>query len=109
VALSRLTEAGLLLLDRELSRDPVHLTVVGAKGDADAAALFQAALRVPGTYKRLEWWDRAEGALPNADVEYPKLRRAAAFVCTERRCSVPLYRADDIATFLTESSRGPES
>jgi uncharacterized protein YyaL (SSP411 family) len=65
--------------------------------------MFQAVLRVPGSYKRLEWWDRGEGPLPNPDVEYPPLKRAAAFVCTNRRCSVPLYKPEDVAQFLAES------
>ncbi len=103
VALSRLSEAGILLLDREFAADPLHLTIVGPKTDPAALALYQAALRLPGAYKRLEWWDRSEGPLPNADVEYPPLKRAAAFVCTERRCSVPLYQREDLAAFLAES------
>jgi uncharacterized protein YyaL (SSP411 family) len=103
VGLSRITEAGILLLDRELAGEPLHLTVVGRKDDPAAAAMFQAVLRVPGSYKRLEWWDRGEGPLPNPDVEYPPLKRAAAFVCTNRRCSVPLYKPEDVAQFLAES------
>ena len=34
-------------------------------------------------------WDKAEGPLPRADVSYPELAVAAAFVCTEGRCSAP--------------------
>jgi uncharacterized protein len=53
--------------------------------------LFQAALRYPYGYKRLEWWDAREGPLPNPDVQYPELKRAAAFVCTNITCSRPIY------------------
>ncbi len=102
VALSRLTEAGILLLDREMNANPMHLTVIGPKGDAATQALYDAALRVPGAYKRLDWWDRAEGPLPNPDVNYPELKKPAAFVCTDQRCSVPIFRAADIAAFLAE-------
>jgi len=103
VALSRLTEAGILLLDRELAGAPLHLTVVGSRSDPRAAALHAAMLRVGAGYKRVEWWDRALGPLPNPDVQYPPLKRAAAFVCTDRRCSVPLYEPDAIPSFLAES------
>ena len=93
-----LEEAGILLADDELARDPTHLTIVGAKSDPAARALFDVALRTPGSYRRIEWWDRAEGALPNNDVEYPQLKKAAAYVCTAGRCSRPSYEAADYAS-----------
>ena len=105
VALARLTEAGVLLVDAELARDPLHLAVVGAKDDEASAALHAACLRVPGAYKRLEWWDRAEGALPNPDIAYPKLAKPAAFVCTENTCSTPIREPAEIARFLAEVAR----
>ena len=91
VALKRRTEAGLLIADRELSNDPVHLTVVGAKGDPVAKELFRIAQRQAGTYKRIEWWDRSEGPMPNPDVQYPDLPKAAAYVCSQNRCSLPVF------------------
>jgi len=102
VALSRITEAGILLADIERSSDPLHLTVVGARNDPAARALFDACLRVPGAYKRVEWWDRDEGPLPNPDIRYPPSARAAAYVCTDRRCSTPIRAPDQIAQFLAE-------
>jgi hypothetical protein len=102
VALSRLTEAGILILDREMNADPMHLTVIGPKQDSTTQALYNAALRVAGAYKRLDWWDRSEGPLPNPDVNYPPLKKPAAFVCTDQRCSVPITRPEDIAAFLAE-------
>ena len=77
--------AGILVADHELATDPLHVTVVGHKDDPAARALFAAALASPGAYKRLEWWDEREGPLPNADVQYPVLKRAAAFTCTGQR------------------------
>ncbi|HET9482912.1 MAG TPA: hypothetical protein VFO79_03060, partial [Xanthomonadales bacterium] len=105
VALSRLTDAGVLLADREIHRDPLHLTVVGAKDAAASRALFDACLRVPGGYKRLDWWDRAEGPLPNPDIAYPKLARPAAFVCTDDTCSTPIHEPGEVASFLAEFAR----
>jgi uncharacterized protein YyaL (SSP411 family) len=91
VALLRATEPGILLADAETTTDPVHLTIVGAKDDPVAQTLFHTALRVPGAYRRIEWWDRREGALQNADVQYPELPKAAAFVCTQGACSLPQF------------------
>lgn len=86
--------AGLLLADHELTRPPTHLTIVGSKTDEVAARLFETALQYASGYKRVEWWDRAEGNLPNADVEYPQLSQPAAFVCTQRSCSSPIRKPE---------------
>jgi uncharacterized protein YyaL (SSP411 family) len=91
VALLRATEPGILLADAEMTTDPLHLTIVGRKDDPGAQSLFETALRVPGTYRRVEWWDRREGALQNPDVQYPGLPNAAAFVCTRGACSLPQF------------------
>ena len=106
VARWRFTRSGILLLDDELSKDPLHLTVRGSKTDPAAARLFAAALQTPGWYKRVEWWDDAEGPLPNPDVQYPRLQRAAVFVCTEKRCSLPLFSGAELVGMLAELGRG---
>ncbi len=104
VALSRYTESGILLLDAEIAAEPLHLTIRGAKLDASANALFLAALKVPGGFRRIEWWDEAEGVLMNDDVRYPNLKRAAAFVCTARTCSTPITRPEGIAEYLAAAA-----
>jgi len=87
----RLPTSSALLVDMEIGSQPLHLTVVGHKDDPAAQKLFQAALRYPSVYKRLEWWDVREGRLPNPDVQYPELKEAAAFICTSRTCSPPIF------------------
>lgn len=82
---------GLLLADAELAREPMHLTVVGRKDDEKAKALYLAALRYPANYRRIEWWDKREGPLPNPDVRYPDLKEAAAFYCENKACSLPFF------------------
>jgi uncharacterized protein YyaL (SSP411 family) len=88
--------AGILLCDQEMSMEPLHVTVVGAKADAQAKALFCAANALPETYKRIEWYDRTEGSLPNSSVEFPSMPKAAAFMCANGQCSMPAYTADDL-------------
>jgi uncharacterized protein len=92
----RLPASSVLLADLELSSEPLHLTIVGSKIDPVARNLFQEALRYPAGYKRLEWWDPREGKLPNPDVQYPQLKVSAAFICTNRTCSPPVYKAADL-------------
>ena len=103
IALSEITEPGILLADDEFHADPLHLTVSGAKNDPVARDLFSTLQHLPQWYKRIEWWDRAEGPLPNPDVGYPPTKRAAAFVCTENRCSLPIYSSADVLEFLKTS------
>lgn len=104
-ALSFLAAAGeaqrlatdVLLADRELNATPIHITVVGGKQDPAAQALHVAALRFPATYLQIDWWDAAEGPLPNPAVHYPRLARAAAFACTGSTCSTPVFEPAGVA------------
>lgn len=96
VALKRRTEAGILIADVELAVNPAHLTIVGSKTDPAAQSLFATAQGHPESYKRIEWWDRAEGPMPNPDVQYPELPRAAAYVCAQNRCSLPVFTGPEL-------------
>jgi hypothetical protein len=101
VALSRrVAVAGVLLADDENSGPALHIAIVGGKNDSAALDLYRIALAFPGGYKRVEWYDEAEGPLPNSDVEYPHFDRAAAFVCTGTACSQPAKSAADLVKRL---------
>jgi uncharacterized protein YyaL (SSP411 family) len=93
----RFPAASPLLADLELGSEPLHLTIVGHKDDPAAQRLFTWALHYPASYKRLEWWDTREGRLPNPDVQYPELKQAAAFICTSRTCSPPVFDGEKLA------------
>jgi uncharacterized protein YyaL (SSP411 family) len=96
---------GILLANRELTTSPLHITVVGSKTDTTASSLFQAALKLPALYKRVEWWDSQEGTLPNNDVDYPALENAAAFICTDRTCSPPVFSAQKLVAVAGKSNQ----
>ena len=87
----------ILLADREINQDPIHITVVGEKSKPDSGKLFRAAVGYPGIYRRIEWWDKTAGALPNPDVRYPQLKRPAAFACADNACSLPVFQPSGIA------------
>ncbi len=91
---------GLLLADAEIKTPPLHLTIVGAKADLQAQALFGAAIATAPAYKQTEWYDSAEGSLPGSDISFPKLPQAAAFVCTGNLCSAPVFDAKALTTML---------
>lgn len=98
---------GVLLADRELAAAPTHMTVVGHKDDADALALYAGARALPASYRRLEWWDTREGKLPNADVDYPDLGKAAAFACNGNQCSLPTFNAADLKETVGQMAKLP--
>ena len=91
---------GVLLANDEATGEPLHITIVGSKTDPRSAALHQAALGQGAGFRRVEWWDPAEGRLLNPDVEYPVLGRPAAFVCSDRSCSLPLFEPGAIVRHL---------
>lgn len=96
---------GVLLAERELQREPVHVTIVGARDAPASRALHGAALAYPAVYKRAEWWDPAGAKLPNHDVEYPDLGEPAAFACSNRICSVPVFDPRDLAAAVDRVMR----
>lgn len=87
---------GVLLADRELASEPDHVTIVGEKKDPVAKDLYLTGLAYPSSYKRIEWWDRRAGPLPNPDVQYPELPKTAAFVCAEKVCSLPAFTREKL-------------
>ena len=91
---------GVLLANLEMSKDPVHITIVGKKKSQHASKLFTAALKSPSHFKRIEWWDKTEGDLPNMDVTYPQLDKPAAFICTNGACSSPIFEPEKIDSTL---------
>jgi uncharacterized protein YyaL (SSP411 family) len=104
--IARLQPAGgVLLADEESTHEPLHVTIVGSKSDPHAAELFRAARAIPLPYRRIEWLDAREGALPNNDVTFPKLSRAAAFSCSGRACSLPAFNVAELEKRLRPSDR----
>jgi hypothetical protein len=100
VAKRRILVAGTLIADHELVHVPAHITVVGKKSDPQAKELFFAAVKSPLIYKRIDWLDKSEGNLPNLDVDFPDLGKAAAFLCAGNRCSSPAYRPEDLEKLI---------
>jgi uncharacterized protein YyaL (SSP411 family) len=95
-----------LLAEDELRNEPVHITIVGAKDDPRAAALYRAALAYPLVNKRAEWWDKREGKLANIDVDYPDYPGGpAAFACTSTFCSYPVTEPGAISAQLDSLKR----
>jgi uncharacterized protein YyaL (SSP411 family) len=92
--------SNILSLNRELYKDPVHLTVVGLTNSSKTKKLFRESLKLPITYLRLELYDPFRARLLNNNIEYPRLKDAAVFVCSNGTCSAPIYSPDDLKDFI---------
>ena len=89
----RFSSAATLLVDDDLRRAPLHVTIVGPRDDPRSRELVRTALAHPDAFKRVELWDRRDGPLPRTDVDYPSPEAPTAFVCRDGRCSAPLLTA----------------
>jgi uncharacterized protein YyaL (SSP411 family) len=86
----------ILLLQRELNVQPLHVTVVGHKDEPESLSLMKAGLSYPNFYKRVDWWDKREGPLVNSDVSYPELKKPAAFACANQSCGLPATTPEEL-------------
>lgn len=88
---------GIILADEEMAVEPAHIAVLGAKTDVQAKRLHREALKLPFSYRRIDWWDPAKEAVPNPDVTYPPLNKPAAFACANQICSLPVFEPEGLA------------
>jgi uncharacterized protein YyaL (SSP411 family) len=83
--------AGILLAHQDFEKAPLHLTILGGRADANAQALHSAALRSITQHEVIEWRDPSDSHPLPTGVQYPKLEKAALFLCTATTCSSPVY------------------
>jgi hypothetical protein len=43
--------------------------------------------------------------MPNPDVQYPELSTAAAYVCTDKRCSLPVFQGSELLALAEKLRR----
>jgi uncharacterized protein len=83
--------AATLLADREVSTEAPHLVIVAKTGDKTGQALFMEALSLPTRYKVVECFDPTGSDKSRSGQSFPKLEKAAVFICAGTRCSLPVY------------------
>jgi uncharacterized protein len=87
---------GVLLANQDVTEAPIHVAIVGAAKRPDAVALHMAALRSIASHELIETRDPADPSLLPTSVMYPKLDRAALFLCTANACSSPVFKPEDV-------------
>ncbi|HVR85808.1 MAG TPA: DUF255 domain-containing protein [Planctomycetota bacterium] len=94
VALTRgMMTAGILMAERELSAEPLKITVVGRRGDPGAESLLREGRRVADPCVVVELQDEAESKKAGA---YPMKDRPSAYVCTADACKGPNFTIEEI-------------
>jgi len=86
--------APILLANQDITEAPLHVTVLGSPSDPGSGALHTAALRSIASHELIELRDPA-GPTPTS-ITYPKLNRAALFLCSAQACSSPVFRPEDV-------------
>ena len=95
VALAPLS-AGILLASQDVTEAPIHVTIVGRFKHPDAMALHTAALHSIASHELIEVRDPADPSPLPTNVTYPKLDRAALFLCTASACSSPVFKPEEV-------------
>ena len=75
---------------------PVHIVVVGNKSEAEARRLFERSLAMYAPGKLVRFLDPRVDSLSIGEVTFPKVAGPFAYVCTERLCSSPIARAEEL-------------
>ena len=91
---------------------PVHIVVVGEKSDVAARDLFDRSLALYAPGKLVRFLDPRVDSLSIGEVTFPNVTGPFAYVCTDRLCSSPIARAEElpdrfqeIFTALTETRK----
>lgn len=91
---------GLLLADRELSSDPVQITVIGERRHERAQRLFAAALQGAARYRHIRWLS------PKDSEKYPSQPAPAAYLCADGTCSPPILKPRELVRALAAGAGG---
>ncbi len=102
VALEPLS-GSVLLANEDVEQPPLHVTVVGTRGSSDTTALHTAVLRAIRSHEVIEMRDPTDHEPLPTNVVYPKLNRAALFVCTAKACSSPVFDQDKVRAKIAQA------
>lgn len=75
---------------------PVHIVVVGEKSQVEARRLFDRSLALYAPGKLVRFLDPRVDSLSIGEVTFPNVTGPFAYVCTDRLCSSPIARADEL-------------
>jgi len=95
IATARQEEAGILLVNAELNKAPIHIVIIGDKNDPQTEILYQAALRSYNWYKKIECFEENTSLPEDSEVKLNENEHyPVAYVLNEFHCSKPIYEPD---------------
>lgn len=103
IANARQEDAGILLVDNELSEAPKRIVIIGEKNEPETRLLHQTALQSFGWYKKIECYRKITslpGELKHMDARIGK--SPAAFVINEYHCSRPAYDTETLNRLIRD-------
>lgn len=99
LAFSTISEPGILLLSEELSRAPLHVTLIGDAADSRTEELWKVILAIPDFYTQVERYSLEQVAKlgdSRERIRYPKVNQPAVFLCANKTCSLPIFTPDEV-------------
>ena len=90
-----------LVVDR-FHRYPVHIVIIGDTAKHETQRLFQEGLSLYSPGKIVRSFDPHHDALKLGDITFPKTPEPAAYICTDKLCSAPVYNPEDLLTTHNE-------
>ena len=94
--------ARLLLAEEELGVEPPHAVLLGSSEDSRTEELWRAMLSRLPHYVRRERFSSVSALKLGAEMYYPRLSKPAAFMCANKRCSVPIFTAAELIERIAE-------
>jgi uncharacterized protein YyaL (SSP411 family) len=94
--------ARLLLAEEELRAEPPHAVLIGHGDNSVTEELWQVMLSKLPSYVRRERFSSVSDLRSGSDRHYPKLSKAAVFLCSRKRCSVPIFTAAELTKRIAE-------
>lgn len=82
----------------------VRVTVIGKREDALAIELFETSKYTVPSNVNVEWY-RHPGESPKGDFMYPILDHSAAYLCSVRRCSLPIANVEKLKSKIIEMGK----
>ena len=92
----------LLDADRLMRNHPLRITIIGKKSDSLANQLFLAALKYPTFYSQIKWYENNRDAAKASNMAYPALSVAAAYICYDNHCSLPVSNPQQISATINK-------
>jgi len=94
--------ARLLMAFQAINSKPSRFAVVGSPDQDEEAKLWEAGLAIPDCFlRRIRWDPFGQDPVP-FNTGYPRLKRPAAYLCVDGKCSLPQFSRAELLLKIKE-------